>query len=211
MSKKTQESGGQSAEVEISEEARSAAEEAQRQDAPAIEAVAEAEQELAAAREEAARNRDQYVRAVAELDNFRKRAARERQDLLKFGNENLLRDILPVIDNLERALEHAAGQEGDAAGLVEGVEMTLTQFRQVLNRFGVERIEALHQPFDPASHEAMGHLPSEQPPGTVVQVLQPGYVLNERLLRPAMVMIARAPEADADTTNNTTTDDNGNE
>lgn len=150
-----------------------------------------ADAELAAAREEAAKNRDMYLRACADLDNFRKRTLREKEDLAKFANEAILREILPVIDNLERALQHA---EGGAAALAQGVELTLSQFRKVLEKFGVTPISAVGAVFDPSRHEAMGQIESaEQAPNTVVQELQKGYLLNERLLRPALVMIAKAP------------------
>jgi len=156
-----------------------------------------AETELATAREEAAKNRDLYLRACADLDNYRKRTLREKEELAKFANEAILREILPVIDNLERALQHSATGEGNDAGLTQGVEMTLSQFRKVLEKFGVVPIPSVGTPFDPARHEAMGQLESaEHPVNTVVQELQKGYLLNERLLRPALVMIAKAPAAD---------------
>ena len=141
-------------------------------------------------------HQEQYLRTLADMENLRKRTQREKEELGKFANENILREILPVIDNLERAVEHAQlaemGETG--AGLLEGVQMTLTQFSQVLDRFGVKSIESLGQPFDPALHQAMGQLETEDfPINAVVQQLQKGYQLNERLLRPAMVMIAKAP------------------
>lgn len=153
-------------------------------------------QQLAVAQAEALENRDHYLRARADLDNFRKRAQREKEDLLKFSNETILRELLPVIDNLERALQHAA-TDGEA-GLLQGVELTLGQFGKVLEKFNVVAIEAVGELFDPARHEAMGQIESaEQPPNTVVQLLQKGYLLNDRLLRPAMVLIAKAPAAPA--------------
>ncbi|WP_305044984.1 nucleotide exchange factor GrpE [Geoalkalibacter sp.] len=147
-------------------------------------------------REEARRNHDLYLRAAADLDNFRKRAQREREDLAKFANERILREVLPVIDNLERALEHARQEAGDVRTLREGVEMTLGQFVKVLEKFGVTPVSSLGEVFDPARHEAMGQIESaEQPPNTVAQELQKGYLLHERLLRPALVMVTRAPAA----------------
>ncbi len=151
------------------------------------------EQALEDARAEAARNWDLYLRTQADLENYRKRAQREKDDLSKFANEAILREILPVMDNLERALEHAGAADG-SEGLVQGVEMTMEQFRRVLEKFGVKAIEAAGQPFDPALHEAMGQMEtSEVPPNAVAKVLQGGYLLNDRLLRPALVMIAKAP------------------
>ena len=149
-------------------------------------------EQLNAAQAEALENRDHYLRARADLDNFRKRAQREKEDLLKFSNETILRELLPVIDNLERALQHAV-VDGEK-GLLQGVELTLGQFSKVLEKFNVKAIDAVGEPFDPACHEAMGQIESaEQPPNTVVQLLQKGYLLNDRLLRPAMVLIAKAP------------------
>jgi molecular chaperone GrpE len=151
-------------------------------------------EQLNAAQAEALANHDHYLRARADLDNFRKRAQREKEDLLKFSNETILRELLPVIDNLERALQHAAA-DGEK-GLLQGVELTLGQFSKVLEKFNVVAIEPLGELFDSARHEAMGQVESaEQPPNTVVQLLQKGYLLNDRLLRPAMVLIAKAPAA----------------
>ena len=151
-------------------------------------------EQLNAAQAEALANRDHYLRARADLDNFRKRAQREKEDLVKFSNETILRELLPVIDNLERALQHAA-VDGEK-GLLQGVELTLGQFSKVLEKFNVVAIEPLGELFDSARHEAMGQIESaEQPPNTIVQLLQKGYLLNDRLLRPALVLIAKAPAA----------------
>lgn len=157
---------------------------------------AEAEQlreELNTVREEAKSHQEQYLRTLADMENLRKRTQREKEELAKFANENILREILPVIDNLERAMEHVEQSE-DGQGLVEGVQMTLTQFNQVLSRFGVESFETVGEPFDPALHQAMGQMETaDQPINTVVQQMQKGYQLNDRLLRPAFVMVAKAP------------------
>ena len=127
--------------------------------------------------------------------NYRKRVQREKEDLLRFGNENILREFLPVLDNLERAVEHARNEKNENQGLLEGVEMTITQFQKALEKFGARTFSALGEVFDPGRHEAMGQIDSEdQPPNTVVQELQKGCLLNDRLLRPAMVMVAKTPE-----------------
>lgn len=136
---------------------------------------------------------EQYLRTLADMENLRKRTQREKEDLAKFANENILREMLSVVDSLERAVEHA-DQAECSDGLLEGVQMTLTQFGQVLTRFDVAPVEALGQPFDPAFHQAMGQLESaEHPVNTVIQQAQKGYQLNTRLLRPAFVMLAKAP------------------
>lgn len=168
----------------------------------AVEAVAEEDsvaalqQKLAAAEEEKQKNWDLYLRERAELENFRKRMQREKEDLVRFANENLLREILTVVDNLERAIEHARTSEETVQGLLEGVEMTLSQCRKLLEKFGVTPVVAVGEPFDPSWHEAMGQLESaEHPANTVLQELQKGYVLNDRLLRPAMVLVSKPPAA----------------
>jgi molecular chaperone GrpE len=152
--------------------------------------------ELAAARAEAQQKQELYLRAMAEMDNLRKRQQREKEDLTKFCNENILREILPVIDNLERAVEHA-GEQAEVSGLLEGVDMTLSQFNTVLKKFGVEAISAKGERFNPDHHQAMGQLETRDVEANhVVQELQKGYLLNNRLLRPAMVMVAKAPQSE---------------
>ena len=159
-------------------------------------ALKELEGALEASRDEARRNYDSYLRAVADLENYRKRAQREKEELSRYGYDKVLREILPVMDNLERAVEHAKSEGADNTGLLQGVEMTLTQFGQVLEKFGVKPVAAKGEPFDPSHHEAMGQIESaEHPPNTVVQELQKGYYLHDRLLRPALVMVAKAPPA----------------
>ncbi len=151
-------------------------------------------EELEAAQEEARNKQELYLRSLAEMDNLRKRTQREKEDIAKYGNENILREVLPVIDNLERAIEHASSQE-DGAGLLEGVEMTLSQFSAVMQKFGVEPLSSLGTLFDPAHHQAVGQLETDEfPANHVANELQKGYLLNSRLLRPAMVMVAKAPQ-----------------
>lgn len=165
------------------------------------------EKQLAAALEEKQQIHEQHLRLLAEMDNLRKRTNREKEEIAKFANEGILRDILPVIDNLERAVEHSETTDSND-GLLEGVRMTLSQFTQVLNRFGVETIDAVGKPFDPAYHQAMGQLESaDHPVNTVMVEMQKGYQLNERLLRPAFVMVAKPPSEksqEADDDNKTT-------
>lgn len=186
--------------TEVEEELKptaEAAEQAPVEDAESAEQQPSAEEalqaELAACREEVEKNKDLYLRNRAENENFRRRMQREKEELSKFANESILREVLPVIDNLERAVAHARENEGDSANLIEGVEMTLSQFQSVLGKFNVTAVEADGQPFDPACHEAMGQMESgDCAPNTVVQVLQAGYMLNDRLLRPALVMVSKA-------------------
>lgn len=156
--------------------------------------------QLSASRAEAQKNWDLYLRERADLENFRKRAQRDKEELGKFANEGILKELVPAVDSLERALEHARQDGAGGETLLKGVELTLAQFQKVLEKFGVVVIKSLGEPFDPARHEAMGQLESaDQPANTVVQEYQKGYLLNDRLLRPALVMVAKAPAAAAET------------
>jgi molecular chaperone GrpE len=152
------------------------------------------EEELTASRAEARKNWDLYLRERAELENFRKRMQREKDDLVRFANENLLRELLPVVDNLARAIEHARKDTDNLEGLLEGVNMTLSQCQKILDKFGVSPVTAVGEPFNPAFHEAMGQLESaDYPANTVLQEMQKGYTLNDRLLRPALVLVSKTP------------------
>lgn len=204
MAKKKAAKAAPAVEEEVAEatEETAGSEEQDLQESGEEEVAPTIEEQLQAARDEAAGNKDLYLRAMADLDNYRKRAQREKEDAIRFANDNLLRNTIPVLDNLERAIDHARTAEEDQGGLLEGVEMTLDQFRKVLEASGVTPVEAMGQPFDPNFHQAMGQMPTgDQPPNTVVQELQKGYLLNERLLRPAMVMVATAlPEEEPEKT-----------
>jgi molecular chaperone GrpE len=149
-------------------------------------------QELLSAKElEARDNWDRFVRERADLENYRKRANREKEELLNYGNKSLIEEILPIVDNLERALAHTA--EDEQSGLVEGIRMTHSLLIAALKKFGVTPLESIGTPFDPAFHQAMTQVPSDQhPPNTVVDEFQKGYLLKERLLRPAMVSVSAA-------------------
>ncbi|MCC6217637.1 MAG: nucleotide exchange factor GrpE [Polyangiaceae bacterium] len=150
------------------------------------------EDELAAAKGEVARIRDQLLRTAADFDNFRKRSRREAQDADRHGREDLLRELLPVFDNLERAAAHAEGQV-DATALGDGIRMVLRQFRDTLSRLDIHRVATVGQAFDPSTMEAIQHQEStEHPPGHVAAEVQPGYRLGDRLVRPAMVVVAKA-------------------
>jgi molecular chaperone GrpE len=164
----------------------------QEQDTVAIQA--DVEEQLAAARADAEEYRDRMLRMAAELDNYKKRAAREQDELRKYATEGLIRQLLEVVDNLERAIASAsAGNENDRS-VVNGVAMTLTEIMKILEKHHVSPITALGEPFDPAFHQAMSQEEREdQPPNTVVQEYQKGYLIHDRLLRPAMVVVSKAP------------------
>jgi molecular chaperone GrpE len=141
----------------------------------------------------AAELRSRLAYLAAEFDNYRKRVQREHETLTAFGNEKLLRALLPVLDNLERALAQGAGTGGSAAAeaLLSGVRMTYDLFLSELRKFGVEQFSVEGKPFDPSLHEAVAHLPSpDAPEGTVVAEARKGYLLHGRLLRPAQVAVA---------------------
>ena len=131
------------------------------------------------------------VYLAAEFDNYRKRAGREKDTLVAFGNERLLRVVLPFLDNLELAMSQAAGRESDE-GLLAGVRLTYDQFLSELRKFGLEQICAEGEMFDPNLHEAIAQVEAEgQPGGTVLSEARKGYLLNGRLLRPAQVVVAQ--------------------
>lgn len=147
---------------------------------------------------EAQENYDRYLRLSAELENFKKRMEKEKGETYKFANENLLKDLLPVLDNLERALEHGR-DSGNPKALLEGVELTYKSFWAVLEKYGISRVEALGEAFDPQHHEAvMVQEDAQRPAGEVISQLQIGYRLHNRLVRPAMVVVSKKPELNSD-------------
>jgi len=153
--------------------------------------IADLRQQLAAKEIEAKNNFDRLLRQAAELENYKKRSVRERDDAARYANEMLLKDLLPVVDNLERAIAHALGG-GNGKPLVEGVEMVLRSLLDTLAKHGVSQMIAVGQSFDPAKHEAIAQVESEDhEPNSVVEELHKGYLLRERLLRPALVSVAK--------------------
>lgn len=147
---------------------------------------------LEEARKEAAENYDRYVRLAAELDNYKKRVRKDRADLLNYGNETIIKDVLPIVDNLERAVDHSANA-GDFETFVTGLKLILDQLRSTLEKHGVETIRAVGEDFDPNYHEAMFMVEGdEENDNKVIEEFEKGYLLNGRLLRPAKVSVARA-------------------
>jgi molecular chaperone GrpE len=160
------------------------------------------DQELAAARQEAAQLKDQLLRALAEAENVRRRAQREREDASKYAIANFARDVLQVSDNLHRALEaipaEALAEDEALKNLHEGVTATERQLDATLERQQVKRIWPMGEKFDANLHQAMFEVPTfDHRPGTVVQVMQAGYLIHDRLLRPALVGVAKQPAGDA--------------
>ncbi len=149
--------------------------------------------ELRGQAEKAAENWDKYVRLNADFDNFKKRAARERQESIRYANEALLEKLIPVLDNFEMAMQAASGPQGGAPdALKQGVSMIATQLKSALAEAGLEEINAAGQAFNPNLHEAVSQQESaEVPEGQVLQQLRKGYKLRDRLIRPATVVVAR--------------------
>jgi molecular chaperone GrpE len=158
------------------------------------------EEALAQARAEAAQMKDQLLRALAETENVRRRAARDREDASKYAISDFARELVGVADNLRRAIEaipaEALAADEALKNLAAGVELTERQLLGAFEKFKLRRVDALGERFDSNLHQAMFEVPGTgQPAGTVVQVLQPGYVLHDRLIRPAMVGVAKGEPA----------------
>jgi molecular chaperone GrpE len=161
--------------------------------APAEVTAAEVEE----LRRQLAEKQDRLLRAVAEVDNVKRRTQREREEYVRYANEGLVRDLLPILDNFDRALD-AARATGEAAKVVDGVALIQRELLKVLERVGVTRYSAVGERFDPNRHDATGRVVSAgQPPDTVVAELTAGYLLNGRVLRAAQVVVAAAPDEDA--------------
>jgi molecular chaperone GrpE len=172
-----------------------------------IDPLAELQNAIETANTTATKNWDLYLRERADLENARKRHQRDKEDALRFANDRLLKEMIPVLDNLERAVDHADQDNDDNQGLLEGVNMTINQFRKALENFGVKPINAIGENFDPNLHQAMGQVESaDQAPNTVVSEFQKGYLLHDRLLRPSLVMVAKAPAGETDDSTTETTE-----
>jgi molecular chaperone GrpE len=186
-----------------SEASETAGDERPRTIEQALDMIDRLRDEVAARSAELATAKDQLLRERAELENFKRRMQREKSEALRYASEHLLRDILPVLDNLERAIDAATAAETGGVdpatqasrmdALVTGIKMVLHQFMETLGRFGVSRVSSTGEAFDPSHHEAVAHVETdEQPAGAVVDEHAPGYRLHERLLRPAQVTVAKA-------------------
>ncbi|MFD1007791.1 MULTISPECIES: nucleotide exchange factor GrpE [Oceanisphaera] len=159
--------------------------------------VAELEQQLADATSSAQTEKDNALRALAEMENLRRRAAQDVEKARKFALEKFANELLPVIDSLERALEHTDKESDAFKAVYEGVELTLQSLLSTVEKFGVLQIDPTGTPFDPNKHQAMSMVESNDvAPNSVVAVMMKGYELNGRVLRPAMVMVAKGPAID---------------
>ncbi|MCI0548424.1 MAG: nucleotide exchange factor GrpE [Candidatus Rokubacteria bacterium] len=187
---------------ELEEALREAAEAVEAAERPRLEAELEPEaatqvEELSARLVE---TEDRLLRLQADFDNFRRRALKEREESLRYGHQNLVKELLSTVDNLDRAIDHVRKSEGeDFDGLLKGVELVRKELLAALAKYEVAEIEAQGKLFSPALHEAMAKVPdSSVPPGTVLEVLQRGYQLRDRLLRPARVVVAAAGATDGE-------------
>ena len=146
---------------------------------------------VAEAKAETQKMKEQWMRTAADFDNFRKRSRRELEDTRKAGKEDLLKEFLPVFDNLERAIQ-SAQRATDVKAVADGLQMVLRQYVDTLARGGISKVKTVGSLFDPAVHEAIQQVETnEHPPGTVVAEVQPGYTQGERLIRAAMVVVAK--------------------
>lgn len=171
--------------------------------AEASEARASEPDPMTVLREERDKYRDQLLRTAADFDNFRKRSRKDVEDAERRGKEDVIREVLPVLDNLERALGATASLSPDAGaaevkGIVDGVKMVLKLFEDQAGRMGLSKVKTAGERFDPSVHDAIQQVETdEHPPGTVIQEVVAGYRLGEKLVRPAMVIVARKPAASA--------------
>ncbi len=149
--------------------------------------------ELASKTEECKALNDKYLRLAAEFENYKRLTQRDQREQIRFGNEQLLKELLPVVDNLERAIKSARANGGESA-LIQGVELTLKQLSGILAKFGVQAIETTGQDFDPSAHQAVSYGPSNDVPANkVLDEFQKGYRLHDRILRAAMVSVSSGP------------------
>jgi molecular chaperone GrpE len=140
---------------------------------------------------------DRYLRLAAEFENYKKRSQKDLDDYRKYATERLLKELLPVLDNLQRALQHGR-QSGTTEGVLQGVELTSKQYQEILSRFGVRPIPTVGLPFDPNVHQAVAMVKAKgQKPNTIVEEYEKGYYLNDRVLRPAMVTVAESGRNEA--------------
>ncbi|MBW1684846.1 MAG: nucleotide exchange factor GrpE [Deltaproteobacteria bacterium] len=186
-------------EAERVEEAEAAPEEAE---AGAAEGEAASEEDLALELEQA---QERLLRLQADFENFRRRALKERTEAHQYGHQNLVKDLLLTVDNLDRAIDHAQkSEDGDLDGLLQGVDLVRRDLLAALARNGVASIEAVGKAFDPAHHEAVAQAPDASvAPNTVTEELQKGYLLRDRLLRPSRVIVSREPDEEGNDTEKT--------
>lgn len=182
---------------EMSEAEQAAGDEVSLEEQPE-ELIIRVKSELEAKIKESEDNFNKFLRIAADLDNYKKRAEREKVEISGIACENVIAEILPVLDNLERAFAHAQGGHNNLESLREGVKLTIEQFNAVLQKLGITEMKTVGEKFDPSLHHAISHEDApDAAPGAVVKEFQKGYFLKGRLLRPAMVGVAKGPEDEA--------------
>ncbi len=161
----------------------------------ATDPLKEMETKIKSLEDEAKETYDRFLRVSAEFENYKKRSAREMSEFKKFANESLIKELLLVVDNMERAISSSKDEGNSNSGLIEGIDMTLKELLKIFEEFGVKQVESLGKPFDPNFHQAvMQQENDEHPHNTVINELQKGYIINERLLRPATVVVSMSKE-----------------
>ncbi|MBW1745619.1 MAG: nucleotide exchange factor GrpE [Deltaproteobacteria bacterium] len=152
----------------------------------------EMETKIKSLEEEAKKTYDRFLRVSAEFENYKKRSAREMSEFKKFANESLMKELLLVVDNMERAINSSKDEGISNNSLIEGIDMTLKELLKIFEKFGVKQVESMEKPFDPNFHQAvMQEETDKHPHNTVINELQKGYIINERLLRPATVVVSK--------------------
>jgi len=161
----------------------------------ATDPLKEMETKIKSLEEEAKETYDRFLRVSAEFENYKKRSIREMSEFKKYANESLIKELILVVDNMERAINSSSNEGNSNNGLVEGVDMTLKELLKIFEEFGVKQVESLGKPFDPTFHQAvMQEETDEHPHNTIINELQKGYLINERLLRPSMVVVSSSKE-----------------
>ena len=184
--------------AQVEEDMKPPAEEIAEKEESAEETQMTAEQEMARMQQELEEANDTMLRLAAELDNYKKRVVRERESLIKYAAQDIIQGLLQVLDNFERAIE-SANESKDFDSFLEGVKMIFKQMYDILERKGVSRIDAVGKTFDPTIHEAVMHVASEKyPENVVVEELQKGYMLHDRLIRPSAVAVSKGADAGRD-------------
>jgi len=194
------------------DEERTASMEIEEENGQKSEPSEDMDEKLEAAEQEAEAAYDRFLRVSAELENCKKRHQREISEYRKFANQALISDLLPIIDNLERAITSTENPTAENQCIVEGVELTHKEILKVFERYGVKPVEAIGKPFDPTYHEAVSQQPSDEHlDNTILQELQKGYLLHDRLIRPVMVVVSKSGTPKTNTEGNTPDTDHPND
>lgn len=179
-------------EDKISKDKKAEKSDSNKKDVKIMDPLKEMEEKVESLKNEAAESHDRLLRLAAEFENYKKRSAREMNDFRKFANESFVKAMLPVVDNLDRAIESSSNDKHANSSVVEGVNMTLMEILKVFEQYGIKPIESLGKTFDPSLHQAVMQEDDEAyPENTVSKELQKGYMIHDRLLRPAMVVVSK--------------------